>query len=332
LKAFWELAARHWPLSLPRRRLDAAIGCDKVEALLAAGLLARGTLLAEEAVTCLECYGNARLVPEPEGLVAVCVGDMECPVEHFGPEPERVFIDPASFSRNLARALDLENEPSVDGIACPLGRRRLGDELVAFDFVPRPTRNGVEDALHRLVRGGPRVRVILVPSAVRVAAGAPTELGGVDLVWLGLDELLIVGGGPLRLDWQPLLERSSFDGFSPSVPFTGLSIAPDGLWWAGRRIEDEPTPLAMRLLHTLAARPGECIPHAKLWLALWPDKHNRFGNLPKGANPEHFNHGARVLVSELRERLGTATVENKRGAPDTGGYLLALPREMVRLR
>jgi hypothetical protein len=331
LKAFWELAARHWPISMPRRRFDAAIGGANVDALLAAGLLARGALLEEETVTCLECHGSARLAPEPEGLVAVCLGDMECPVEHFGSQPERVFIEPTAFSRVLARALELEGLPATDGILCPLGRRKLGDELVAFDFVPRPTRAGVVDALHRLARGGPRVRVLLVPSMARVAAAPPAEVGGVDLVWVGLDDLLVVAS-PLGVDWQALLERRTFAGFSPSVPFAGLSVGPDGLWWGGRRVEDEPTPLAMRLLHTLAARPGACIPHAKLWLALWPDKHNRFGNLPKGANPEHFNHGVRVLVSELRERVGAGTIENKRGSAQTGGYLLSLPPEMVRLR
>lgn len=328
MKAYWELAARHWPLSMSRRRLEAAIGGENIDALLAAGLLARGALLPYQTVTCRECQWDARLVPEGSELVAVCTSDLLCPAEPFGPSPERLFVEPGTFVRAVARALGLEGVPAPHEVVCPLGRRMLGSELVAFDFLPRPHRAGVEDALHRLVRGGPPTRVALVPSGPRLRADMPSELGGVDLLWLGLDDLLVLDGS-LRVDWGALLARRTFAGFAPSVPFTGLSLGPDGLWWGGRRI-DEPTPLAMRLLRTLASRPGECIPHARLWLALWPDKHTRTGGLPRGANPEHFNHGVRVLVNELRGRLGTDTVVNKRGDPQNGGYLLAVPAEMVR--
>lgn len=328
---FWATAAAHWPLSLPRRRLEAAIGAEDVAALVGSGILTEAPLRASETLPCATCRRPARLVAEPEGLVAVCSGDADCPWEAFGLEETRLRVQPVRVFDALARALALEGVPGTEALATPLGRRTLGDEQVAFDFVARPTLEGVEDALHRLVRGGPRVRVLLVPCAARLPATAPAELAGIDLVWVGLDELLVVGA-PMSVDWRALLAHRTFAGFSPSVSFTGLTIGPDGVWWGGRRVEKQPTPLATQLLRILAARPGVNITHAKLWLALWPEKHTRAGRIAKGESPDGFNHGVRTLVAELRERLGKEVIVNERGGAQKGGYSLGLQPEMVRLR
>ncbi|MFN7146944.1 MAG: hypothetical protein ACK4YP_24430, partial [Myxococcota bacterium] len=178
MKRFWAVAAAHWPLSLPRRRLEAITGGSLTSAIVAAGLLEVGALDEGDAVPCAGCGRFARLVAEPEGLLAVCPED--CPVEPFGEAPARLFVEPAMWARRLAEALHLDGTPGEEGPVTPLGRRKVGDETVAFDLVPRPRRSEVVDRLHRLVRGGPSIRVLLVPDSRRLPADAPTEIAGVD--------------------------------------------------------------------------------------------------------------------------------------------------------
>lgn len=326
---FWAIAAAHWPLSLPRRRLEAAVGTEEIAALVASGLLIGAPLRAGETLPCATCRWPAPLVAEPEGLVAVCAGD--CPWEAFGPEEARLRVQPIRLFGALTRALDLEGVPGPEALVTPLGWRSLGAEQVAFDFVARPTLEGVGDALHRLVRGGPRVRVLVVPSAARLPAATPTEIAGVDLVWVGLDQLLAVGP-PVRADLRPLLARRHFPGLAVEAPFDGLVLTDRGARWRGRALRVEEAPLQLQLLRLLGQAPGALVTKAALWRELYPDDVNTQGRPVRGVNPEDLEDKLRALVLGLRASLREADpaagdlVENRRGK----GYLLALPRERVR--
>lgn len=332
MKDFWALAAAHWPYSTPRTRLESTIGAGPVARLLEAGLLHTGALTENHAVVCPECWGSARLVREDTEFVAVCESEWECPVVHFGAAPERVYVEPAAFARSLAAALEIGSVPGAPGPVVPLGTRVLGEELVAFDFIERPVRAGLEDALYRLARGGPRIRVVLVPDGRRLPADVPAELGGAELVWVGLDELLVVGR-PLRVDPRAILSRRHFAGLAVAPTFDGLVVNAGGATWQGRPLDIAASPLTLRLLRLFAERPGELVGNADLWRSLYPDDHTKGGNLARGANPEDLKDRVRFLVGTLRAALravGTSSgelVETVRG----GGYRLALGRERVRI-
>jgi DNA-binding winged helix-turn-helix (wHTH) protein len=332
MKDFWALAAAHWPYSTPRSRLGSAIGDGLVARLLDAGLLHTGALTENDAVVCPECWATARLVREDSGFVAVCTSDWECPVVHFGAAPERVYVEPAAFARSLAAALEIGGVPGTPGPVVPLGRRVLGEELAAFDFIARPGWAGLTDTLYRLARGGPRVRVVLVPDGRRLAADVPTELGGVELVWVGLDELLVVEA-PLRVDLRAILSRRNFAGVVVEAAFDGLAMNETGATWRGRPLDIQASPLTLRLLRLLAERPGELVGNADLWRSLYPDDHTRVGNLARGANPEDLKDRVRFVVGSLRAALRAVDVasgelvENVRG----GGYRLALGPGQVRI-
>lgn len=335
MNRFWSLAAAQWPLSIPRRRLEAITGGALTRSIVSAGLLELGALHEGDAVPCGGCGRFARLVAEPEGLVAVC--PEECPVEPFGPEPARLFVEPSSWARRLAEGLRLDGTPGEEGPVVPLGRRKVGEETVAFDLVPRPRRPEVLERLYRLARGGPSVRVLLAPDSSRLPADAPTEIVGVELVWTGLDELVTVDEG-LRVDLDALTARRSFRGFraEPAV-FAGLTVDARGATWAGVRVALDGAPLLRRLLTELAARPGQVVTRDELWRSLYPDDFTRQGNLARGVNPDDLNDRLRGLVGKLRlalqavARNGTGpTVENSRGSETVGGYVLALRPEMVR--
>jgi hypothetical protein len=326
VKGFWSLAAAHWPLSLPRRRLDTAIGPELVTALVDARVLQTGALGEDDEVPCGTCRSPARLVEEPEGLVAVCPAG--CPCEPFGELPERVYVEPVTLARDLARALGTEGVPGPPKPpVVPLGRRSIGEQIVAFDLVGRPARAGTMDMLHRIARNGPAVRVVLVPDARRLGADVPTEIPGAELMWAGLDEVLVVEGG-MRVDLGPLLRRRVFPGVVR--PFEGLQLDAAGARWRGQAVALSPA--ALRLLQALAANPGERRTQLELWRELWPDDHTRTGAFSRGTRPDLFDNRLRRAVTELRKALRGAglegVVENvPRGG---GGYRLALNPDQVR--
>ena len=330
MERFWAMAAAHWPLSTPRASLEDLIGVAQVDALLGVGILHVAALEDGDVVECASCGANARLVWEDAGFVAVCEGEVECPCEPFGSAPERVFIDPGAFARTVADALGLEGVPGVPAPVVPLGRRMFGEERVAFDLVARPGRAGLLDALERHARGGPRVRVVLVPDSRRLPASAPTELAGVEIVWVGLDELLVVGT-PLRVDLRAIVSRRHFPGVIVEERFDGLLVGDRRASWRGQAFDIEASPLSLRLLRLLATQPGEFVGDAALWRSLYPDDHTKGGNLARGANPEDLKDRVRFVVGSLRAALRGAgageLVENVRG----GGYRLALPLERVRI-
>ena len=330
MKRFWAMAAAHWPLSAPRGPLEVLIGVAQVDALLGAGILHVAALEEDDVVECASCGANARLVWEDAGFVAVCEGETECRCERFGSAPERVFVDPGAFARSVADALGVEGVPGAPEPVVPLGRRMFGEELVAFDLVARPGRPGVLDALHRIARGGPRVRVMLVPDSRRLPASAPTELAGVEIVWVGLDALLVVGT-PLCVDLRAVVSRRHFPGVIVEERFDGLLVEDRGASWRGQALDIEASPLSLRLLRLLATHPGELVGDAALWRSLYPDDHTKGGNLARGANPEDLKDRVRFVVGSLRAALRAAgageLVENVRGA----GYRLASAPERVRI-
>jgi hypothetical protein len=329
VKRFWSLAAAHWPLSLPRRRLDAAIGEDLVAELVGARVLQTGALVADDEVPCGTCRSLAQLVEEPEGLVAVCPAG--CPCEPFGELPERVYVEPVALALDLARALGTEGVPGPpEPPVVPLGRRSIGEQIVAFDLVGRPARAGTMDMLHRMARGGPIVRVVLVPDARRLAADVPAEIPGAELLWTGLDEVLVLEGG-MRVNLGPLLLRRVFPGVVWERPFEGLLLDATGARWRGQALALAPT--GLRLLTALAAHPGERRSQLELWRELWPDDHTRNGRIARGVSRDLLDNRLRLSVTNLRAALRRVgldrALENVRVAG--GGYRLALNPEQVRM-
>ncbi len=323
MKPFWSLLAKHWPLSMPRTHLEALIGGDRVGSLVAAGLLEGVALQEGETVPCHCCGGSARLVDEGEEMVAACTGDFACPVEHLGPSAERLRVEPISFARTLQRALSLDGQPGEPAPIVPLGRRALGEQGVAFDLVGRPSRMGLVDALYRLARGGPSLRVLLVPDGHRLPADVPSELAGVDLLWVGLDELLIVEDG-LRADLRALTRRRAFPGFA--VPALRAEPIVEQAPASPAEAPFHLTPKAERLLRALSERPGVLISKIDLRAAVWPEEHTRTGLLPRSANPDLYDTRLRQLVAELRGALGEAAIEARRGDERVGGYRLTPSR------
>ena len=193
------------------------------------------------------------------------------------------------------------------------------------------------ERLRWVVRGGPPVRVLLTPDSRCIPADAPAEVGGVELVWLGLDEVVRLEGG-LRADLDALTSRRVFRGFrSVPAPFAGLSLDGNDATWAGVRVGLEGALLLRRLLGELAARPNQVVTREDLWRSLYPDDFTRNGNLARGVNPEDLNDRLRKLVGKLRIALQSAgrggngpVIDNARGSETVGGYLLALPPAMVR--
>lgn len=333
MKPFWSLLAKHWPLSMPRTHLEALIGLDRVAGLVAAGLLEGLALQDGETVPCHCCGGSARLVDEGEEMVAACTGTFACPVEHLGRSPERLRVEPIAFARIVQGTLDIDGLLGEPAPIVPLGRRALGDQTVAFDLVGRPGRIGLVDALYRLARGGPSVRVLLVPDGHRLPADMPSELGGVDLLWVGLNELLLIEDG-VRADLRALTRHRTFPGFAvpvteppppPAAPARTpvLEIGPDHVWWASQKISLNVQ--ALRLLRILAEHPGEVVPKVQLRAAVWAEEHTRGGQLPRGANSDHFDARLRRVAAELREALGDDALEVRRGNEREGGYRLHLP-------
>lgn len=326
MKAFWALAARHWVPSFPSWEMAALLGRERVAGLLAAGLICQVGIAPFERVTCTSCRGDARVVWDGHAAVAICDGDLECPAMELGSAPFRWAAHAGDLARSVATALALEGAPGSGDVVIPLGWRKVGDEVVAFDLCPNPRRRGFEEAFRCLARGGPTVRVMLVPDSARIAGGAPREIGGTEVVWAGLDEVMVVDGG-VRADLRPILERRRFTGVVATEQFAGLEVRDDGASWRG--VELTLTPRALRLLRVLVER-REGGARADLWRELWPEDHTRRGELARAVVPEHIDARLRKSVGELRAVLGRDAVVNARGGDRAGGYRLAIAPELVR--
>lgn len=320
MRAFWALAARHWAPAFPSWELEEAVGREVVDRLLVAGVLRRVAIRAWERVVCPECRMNARVLWERGEALVACEADTECPFAAVGSAPTRLVVEPGEFARLVAEAFELGGVVG-EGVVVPLGRRCLGDEEVAVDLCPHPRASGVGDALHRLARGGPRVRVVLAVDSATVPASPLVEVGGAELVWAGLDEVLRVEER-LRVDYRPLLRRRAFPGFAAEPP--GLVLGPRVVTWRGAPVEM--TPRALKLLRALASR-SEGASRALLWRELWPDDHTRAGQLARGMSPLAVDGRLRKCVADLRQALGDDAVVTMPGGDDVGGYRLAVEVE-----
>ena len=327
MKPFWTLAGRHWAPSLPSWEMVTAIGHERVARLVAAAVLREVAIRPFEQVPCPACRWNARVIWEAGGAVLICEGEMGCEAVDLGTAPYRLSTDASELARRVAEALSLEGTPGVGDTVVPLGRRRLGEEMVAFDLCPHPGRAGFEDALYRLARSGPRVRVLLVPDSSRIPADALPEIAGVELVWVGLDEVLVVEQG-VRADLRALLVRRRFPGFTLEPPFDGLAIEPSGVSWRGSAVTLKPR--ALRLLRALATHHPGVAPRAQLWKEVFPEEHTRTGEVARGVNPDLLDSRLRQAVAEVRAALGDDVVDNARGGERAGGYRLALAAKQLR--
>lgn len=333
MKAFWSFAGRYWPPAGPTHELVAKLGARPVEQLHAAGVLEQVAIRPYESVRCPECWRDARVLYLPEGAVAVCTGDFLCPDLELGPSPSRSVMRVESFLERLAAALKLDGTPGHPAAITPLGRRRIGDIVVAFDFCPHPDAADVPPALAMLARRGPEVRVVLVPDSARLRADALGAIEGVDVVWAGLDEVVQFDGA-LRVDLQPVLARYRFPGAAAERPFDGLVLDASGASWRGRVALGGAQRRALQLLQALAARPGEWVSRRELWRAVAPQEFTKSGALPRGVNPDWLEEQLRQVVKEARAGLRAVglddALQNQRGDETKGGYRLALPAEAVK--
>ena len=305
----------------------AALGHELVECLVAAGVLREVAIRPFETVACPTCRWNARVLWERGGAVLICEGEMGCEAVELGTAPYWLSTDASELVRRVAEAFALEGAAGAGDSIVPLGRRRLGEEMVAFDLCPHPGRAGFEDSLYRLARSGPRVRVLLVPDSARIPADALPEIAGVELVWVGLDEVLVMDGG-LRADLRPLLWRRSFPGFTLELPFDGLAIEAGGVCWRGAAVPLKPR--ALRLLRALATHHPAVATRAQLWREVWPEDHTRAGEVARGVNPDLLDSRLRQAVAEVRAALGDDAVDNVRGREREGGYRLVLAANQLR--
>ena len=332
MNGFWALAARDWPGGWPAHELVRSIGRAQVERLRAAELLREVPLRPYDSVSCAECRRTARVLFERAGAVAVCTGPDLCPDEELGPAPTRLVLDPVPFAVRLADALALDGAPGKAAVVTTLGRRRIGDEEVGFDLCSHPHSAGLAEGLTRAARGGPAVRVVLVPDLRRLPGDVPTAVGDVDLVWAGLNEVVAVDER-VSVDLRPVLARRRFRGLPDAPPFAGLAFNGSGVAWAGTVILPPARGVAVQLLEVLSERPGEWFTRRDLWRRLWPEEHTASGELPRGANPDRFDGRLRMAVTEARagfRAVGLAlAIENQRGDEATGGYRLALRPSQV---
>ncbi len=329
MTSFWSLAARSWPPSHPTHQLVTAVGPAMVAALLAASVLQQQAIRPWGTVPCTSCRQDARVIYEAGGAVAVCTGEMGCADEDLGGAPSRSRMNAEDFVRRLAAAFQLDGVPGRERIVIPLGRRKIGDEDVAVDLCTHPGRPEALEELARVAHRGPAVRVVVVPDFHSLPTDVPTELGGAELVWVGLNEVIMLDGG-LRVDLQPILLRRPFRGV-PASEFGGLALDSTGAWWRGTQLFTTDSALALALLHVLGERPGEFVPGREIWRRLWPEDHTRSGALPRGANPDTFDRRLRGVVIDVRGALARVGQDAVLGNQYGGAYGLVLPRHQVRM-
>lgn len=331
MTAFWTFAGRYWPPAGPTHELVARLGADEVASLHAVGVLDAVAIRPYDTVRCPECHGNARVIYEGPNAVAVCTGDFLCPDVELGPAPSRSVLRVEGFNERLARSLELAGSPGRPATVTPLGTRRFGEVDVAFDLCASPHREELSDALAALARRGPRVRVVLVPDAARIRADAPREICDVDLVWLGLNEVVRLERG-FTVDLTAIVSRLASLGVA--VPFSGLIVGETGATWGGRPVLGTGQQRAIQLLRALAARPGDWVSRRDLWRVVSPGEFTRTGKVSKGVNPDSLDGQLRGVVLEVREALAAAglpeAVPNRRGDEVSGAYRLALAPDQVR--
>ncbi len=320
MRPFWAFVARHWAPAFPSWEMEAAVGREAVERLLAARVLRREAIRPWERVACPECRMNARVLWERGEAVVACEADTECPFAGVGTAPHRLVVHAGEFAGLVAEAFELRGAVG-EGVVTPLGRRCFGDDEVAVDLCPTPRAFGVGDALHRLARGGPRVRVVLAVDSATIPASPPVDAGGAELVWAGLDEVLLIEDR-LRVDYRPISRRRAFAGFEAHP--RGLVVGERTATWCG--VVVEATPRALKLLRVLSRNPGGAS-RALLWRELWPDDHTRTGQLARGMSPLTMDGRLRKCVLELREALGEAAVVTMSGSDEVGGYRLTVDVE-----
>lgn len=327
MKAFWRLAAKGWAPALPSWEMLKVLCAGEVARLMTAGVLHTVAIQPGDRVPCPTCRWHARVIAEPTGCVIICESELPCEDVELGPAPYRLVANARELERRLAEALGLEGTPGTGDGIIPLGWRQFGDESVAFDLCPVVGRKGVEDALYRLARSGPRVRVVLVPDSRFIPGNALPEIAGAELVWLGLDEVVTLDRR-LRADLRPLLHRRRFHGFTLDLPFDGLTLDEEGATWQAKPLPLKPR--ALRLLRSLVKHHPDTASRAQLWREVWPEDHTRTGEIARGVVPELLDSRLRQAVAELRNALGDEVVENARGSEHAGGYRLSLPPKQLR--
>ena len=331
MSTFWALAGRDWPPRYPTHQLVHDIGPVALAALLATGVLHEEAIRPHDTVPCTACRRTARVIHQRGNMFAICSGPKDCPDEDLGPAPSWAAMNADYFARRLAFALELDGLPGVGGAVVPLGVRRIGEEPVAVDLCPHPTAQAVAE-LARLARRGPSVRVVLVPDSRRLQADLPREMGDVEIVWAGLDEVLTFNG-QLGVDLAPIRARRRFHGEAGAVTFDGLLADAAGVRWRGATILGPEKAQALAFVRALAARPGTFLSRRELWRVLWPMDHTKAGAIARGVNTDVFDNGLHGVVKSVRAALvaGGAgnVIENQRRAADKGGYRLTLPPELV---
>lgn len=330
MNRFWALAGRDWPPKYPAHQLATAIGAPAMATLLTTGVLREQAICPYDTVPCTACRASARVLFQRGVAVVICTGNEDCPDEVLGPAPSWAAMDAGDFTRRLAQALELEGLPGVGGAVVPLGGRRIGEEPVAFDLCTQPSRTGVIEALTRLARTGPQVRVVLVPDSRRLRADLPCEIGETELVWAGLDEVLTLDG-ELGVDLTSVYARRRFRGLVSVVPFDGLVVGSDGAWWGGRRIIEPEFVQALTLLRVLSRRLGEIVTMRELWRGLWPSEHTAKGELARLVDPDDLDERLRQAVREVRAALVVTGIENLVENKRKVGYRLNLEPGRIRI-
>ncbi len=329
MSAFWALAGRDWPPRYPTHQLVHDIGPVALAALLGTGVLREEAVRPHDTVPCSACRRRAEVIYQRGSTFAICSGPKGCPDEDLGPAPSWAAMNAEDFARRLAAALGLDGLPGVGGAVVPLGTRRIGDESVAVELCPHPTAQAVAE-LSRIVRHGPAVHVVLVPDSGRLQADLPREVGDVEVVWAGLDEVLTLDGA-LGVDLTPVYARRRFRGLVTLVPFAGLVVGSDGAWWAGQRVIEAELVQALALVRVLSRRPGEIVTMRELWRAVRPSEHTAKGGLAKGVKTTDLDDGLRQVVCEVRAALAVTGVENVVENKRKVGYRLNLEPGQIRI-
>jgi hypothetical protein len=322
--ALWQLLARHWPLSLPRRRLVAAIGPEAVEAATRAGVLVMTPLSAGDSYPCDACAepGCAmRVIDEgPDlGLSAVCeLAPAQCLEERIPPDDAWALrVEPQTFSERLAAALGLQGTPEVAAAASwpsLLGARVFGRERVPVFLVPHP--KSAAEPLRAL--GATDARVVIAIALTDVRGDCVRRLDGTKIDWVRLDDVVRLEDGRLAGDLTAVALRHRFDGFDLIAAVSNgfdLVLHPeqDTYVWRGRRLRLSASEKAAMLLHVLAEAPDEPVAKRHIAGILWPDDvRGKMRNPKPGIDIEaRLRQAKEALTKALGD--GPDIIENGRG-------------------